>query len=202
MDAKTKKIIRTILIVLLVVVVKGGSAYMKFQHKRAIANTNQETTVPADIAQEDIQPVATVNTDAWQVYEDKKYGFSVKYPQDWVTIGNFGGPDRAAFGQKKSIGTPGYDGDFFILPYSAASTDIDTVIKDVTGDHFIYEQEKKENIMVNGMPATRVTATTPLTPDWYFEGIVIERNNTIFFIENGGIKNDSFTAFYQTFKPQ
>ncbi|MBU1202683.1 hypothetical protein KKH39_01430 [Patescibacteria group bacterium] len=164
-------------------------------------NTNQaETSAVAK------QPApATDETLSWQIYQGD-YGFEIKYPQNWEIVNEVNAKDlnrpsavllNVSFGD----GTRGngYDGELFISVYDKKTADTETPIKNV-GTQFSDRQEKRENITVNGVSAVKVTITTPSTPSWIYEVIVLENGNYSYLINNGAIKSDLFDKFYNSFK--
>jgi hypothetical protein len=57
--------------------------------------------------------------DAWNAYESRDYGYSLRYPSTWFSLGNLGAPTTEAyFSNHKDAGSPmnlGADGVFLVL---------------------------------------------------------------------------------------
>jgi len=69
------------------------------------------------------------------------------------------------------------------------------------GSQFSPDREVVTNeLIINGVSATRVIVTTSRMIDWYFESIIIEYGDYIFHISNGAVEDDSFEKFYNSFK--
>lgn len=158
-----------------------------------------ETPTPTPTILEETSPIAD-----WQEYKNDKYGFSIKYPQNWV-VREYDSKSMKGvnmhgigFGTVESIpggmiwGVSVYDivGD--------TNEQIKDVIKEI-GSQFSDRQEKRESITMKGRPATKVTVTTGQYKDWFSETVVFEGKNKIFSIGNGAVKNNRFEDFYQSF---
>lgn len=159
-------------------------------------------------------PVETATN--WQTYTSD-YGFEVQYPEDWkvrleidskevtymedpaltdpVFKVSFGTVTRAESSEGAS------DGEWFVSVYDGdmPAKSIDGLITG-TGTYYSDRQEKREDIIINGIPAIKATITTPSDPSWVYEAVLIEQDDRVFFLSNGAIKNDSFDEFYNSFK--
>jgi hypothetical protein len=52
-------------------------------------------------------PTATaVSTASWKTYTSAKWGYTIKYPQDWIELPNYGAPDTEKYFSNQNVGAP------------------------------------------------------------------------------------------------
>ncbi len=156
--------------------------------------TKTTPTQPTDVAM------------AWQTYRSS-YGFEIQYPPVWKIVSELGSKKvsypttillSVSFGTG-TFGNEGYDGELFVSAYDKQSISVEQYIKDM-GKQFSDRQEKRENLTLNGVPAVKVTVTTPSHPSWIYEAVIVEQQDRFYVMSNGAVKRDSFTDFYKSFK--
>ncbi len=176
----------------------SNSIVQPITNKQLIQPTHLPKTTPT-------QTSGTLPTS--QIYRSN-YGFEVQYPKDWELFSKFDSKKEDAealtafsgvtFSPKGPHGA-GYDGKFFISIYDKQFSDVEPITRGM-GAQFTDRQEKRESIMINGLPALKVIVTTPSIPDWYLEEVFIESQDYIYEISNGAIKDDLFAKFYSSFR--
>ncbi|MBU1203402.1 hypothetical protein KKH39_05160 [Patescibacteria group bacterium] len=137
-----------------------------------------------------------VDTSDWQTYSDSS--FTVSYPDDWQ-----GGKVRetdpyiVGFAPK----TMHEDFQWGINVYNKDSgISVENIIADI-GDQFLPDREEsRKSIFFNGIDALEIIVTTSKYPDWYSKNIIFEKDNQIYSISNGAIKDEKFDTFYSSFK--
>lgn len=152
-----------------------------------------EVTVPAV---EDTTPAVTVPS-SWQEYTNTAYGYAIQYPKDWKVwasnLEEFGG---TGFSPQDWV----HDFKWGIGVFDSARKTKDELIAEV-GDQFkSNRRERREDIVIDGIPATRVIVTTESHPSWYYDGIYIEHEGRIYGISNGAVKDDRYESFYISFR--
>ena len=206
-----------VLVIALVVIVVGAGAYFLMTKKPSAPSTNSTTEFPTTQQNTNVgtQPTQT-NTppkttpaqpaSTWQTYRSS-YGFEIQYPQGWKIVNELDSKKvsypttillSVSFGTG-TYGNEGYDGEWFVFVRDKSSASVEGLIKDM-GKQFSDRQEKRENITINGVSALKVIVTTPSTPSWVYEAVIVEKGNSIYFVHNGAIKNDLFDKFYSSFK--
>jgi hypothetical protein len=68
------------------------------------------------------------------------------------------------------------------------------------GDQFNDRKEVRKSIKLNNIRALFVTVTTQQSKDWISESVYFSKNNILFRIGNGAIKDERFKSFYESFK--
>lgn len=115
--------------------------------------------------------------------------------------------DHVSFGKIQNFSGHGYDGEFFVFAFDAgvnSSVIGDTAsvdgIANSMGSQFKDRIETREQISLNGVPATLVQVTTSSAPSWEYVSVIIENDDRIYWIHNGAIPNELFYEFIQTFR--
>lgn len=145
---------------------------------------------------------STTNTSDWKTYENNKYNFSIKYPNTINEIkGNWKLSETVDTASKiESIGFgPSGLGDYTWGIRIFSENSIDEIINSI-GAQFSDRKVTRENIKVNNNDAILVKVTTKEVPDWISKTILIEKNGTIYAIENGAREINEFETFYKSFK--
>lgn len=146
-------------------------------------------------------------TTGWQTYRSY-YGFQIQYPPEWRVIYEQDFKTRADQAQSPRIdvsfgtgtfGNEGYEGDFFIEVYDKTLVDVTQTIKDM-GSQFSDRQEKREHIVVGGVPALKTVVTTAEVPNWVYEKVIIEQRDKVYVIHNGAMEHDLFDEFYNSIR--
>ncbi len=196
MKNQNKGFIVPVLIGIIALLIIGGGVYV-YENKKVEtpistdvqgqqSNQNQQptgqNTVVTPVTQNKPPQISTSN---WKTYTDSTSGFSLKYPTGWQVLPSVGTLTRIAFGQAKNIGTAGYDGEWFIFVYSDSETNINNMRKSLG--------EETESISINGVSALRLVKVN-------YESILIKKNGKNYWINNGNIKNDQFSSFYNSLK--
>ena len=148
---------------------------------------------------------------SWKVYESKVYGFTVRYPYEWIvkefeerkfdSEGAKGNVIHAiGFGTEKSV--PG--GMIWQVSVHDITGEPNSQIEQLIGEigiQFVPDRvEKREQVMLLGNPVTKVIITTSQEADWYTESVIFTGKKEIFIIGNGAVKNNKFEDFYLSFK--
>lgn len=138
----------------------------------------------------------------WQSYTNQAALYKVEYPEGWRVINYDSGE---GYGPVESM-----DATWGINTYDKSTHSISKIASEV-GSQFSDKKQTQDSIVVNELPATKITTTTPSIPDWYSETIVFERGSSFIVISNGAITNDAlqkekgvppgttFERFYNSF---
>ncbi|MDX1608150.1 MAG: PsbP-related protein [Candidatus Spechtbacterales bacterium] len=149
--------------------------------------------------------IDTVDTSNWQTYRNEEYGFEIKYPDkleglseniqgDWEVSDTFADRGDIYFGTPKSrIG--GYIWGISV----EEKANLEELIAQ-QGSQFTDRKEVREDVVVNGTSALKVTVTTGQYEDWISENIYIERDNKVIHISNGAVYMPEFESFYKSFR--
>jgi hypothetical protein len=139
----------------------------------------------------------------WQSYTNQAALYKVEYPEGWRVVSYNNGEGYGPMEIQE-------DTLWGINIYDKNTHSISKIANDV-GSQFSDKKQAQDSIVVNGLPATKITTTTPSIPDWYSETIVIERGSSYIAISNGAIANDAlqkmrgvpagttFERFYNSF---
>lgn len=130
-------------------------------------------------------------------YTSQQYGFEIAWPSSWDVVSE--DADRIAFGQLRNFGGDGYDGEWFVFVFNTSEMSMDKFALEM-GDQFADRNERREQININGLIATKITVTTQSDPSWIYEAVLIEQDAKLFVIGNGAVPNELFDDFYNTFR--
>lgn len=158
--------------ILFIVIGIGGTLLVQNINK-----TPEVTQTPTLISQPYISP--TVNpTEKWQTYTNTDFMFTFKHPDSWRLSSYIQG--RGYFvterpTSKKAGGdyTPGVGW----LNFSVQGESIQSVIDKIPG------VDKKEEIDINGLPATKLSGYTGVAGTVYFVAIVLSHEGKTFFFQ-------------------
>lgn len=147
---------------------------------------------------------STHEKEEWTTYTNAELGFSVKYPQSWVTeyttwkdfgkgitLVGFGTPESRSGGMLWGVEV--YEKNYSNTP------DIETVIKEI-GKQFNDRSETREKIYIGPTQALLITVTTQKISDWISKTAIIETPKAIYSISNGAIDDERFEHFYRSFE--
>ncbi len=145
-----------------------------------------------------VKPVTPAIPTGWQTYTNNKYKFSVKYPVGWK-VNFYQHPTL----QQENVGFGPLniqeDYQWGIVIYDSSDTTVDAVIRSM-GSQWNDRAETRENILLNGINATKATITTAQVDGWQSVIIVFEYNSKIYSISNGAIVDPDYETFYKSFK--
>ncbi|MBU1092467.1 hypothetical protein KJ836_02270, partial [Patescibacteria group bacterium] len=132
-----------------------------------------------------------------QVYTNNQHGFSVSYPNDWETgvLDTIGIVDSFGFRPKTMWGDYQWGINLFD---SQQNTEVE-IIND-SGKQFADRIQHSNEVLFNGINATKTITTTNQWPNWYAEIITFSHNGIIYCISNGAIYDTRFESFYSSFK--
>lgn len=150
----------------------------------------------------------------WKIYTNSNIGFTVKYPQTFISKEGFWADDNdkfagVTFGPRELI----HDSFWGIFFYSKDQTSIEEIKKQI-GSQFSDRVQTEENISINGINAIRVT-TKSENSDWVEISIIFSDKNGNLYVTGGDLDertNDTllrltnqkykikFEDFYSSFK--
>ena len=127
----------------------------------------------------------------WQVYQNEKFGFKIKYPPKWIN--NEYDDNNILFG------TPESRSGGYIWGISIHEPDeLERVISQM-GRQFDDRKETREEVEVNEeIDALLVTVTTNQYVGWISKTVYFEKYGQLFSIGNGAVKNENFELFYKS----
>jgi len=147
-----------------------------------------------EIVNQIIKTFELIESTNWLTYTNTTYNYSIDYPKDW----EFGNTTDFATGFRPTSMQSDYK--WGVLAYDKSVRTKQDIISSL-GSQFSPDREVVTNeLIINGVSATRVIVTTSRMIDWYFESIIIEYGDYIFHISNGAVEDDSFEKFYNSFK--
>ena len=131
-------------------------------------------------------------TTAWSLFKDKKIGYTVEYPENWIPEGGKGG---FMCGLKS-----GFANSEFTIWWSEVS-DLERIDMLFNNDGLYdgYDVIEKP-ININGLDGVYYLYTIKERPNEYHESIVLKTETTWYSISNSGVKNNWFEHFYKSFK--
>ncbi len=157
------KIVLTLII--LAIVVGGGIYFWQNRNVQPPINTNQQ------------------QTQDWLSYQNKKYGFAVKYPRGWYEVSPF--PELVSIGSDK----PPYEDNYYGGMIGPSGTIIDFwIVTTNTSFQPGKEEISKENVTIDGVSGEKIVSQN------YYElnqdnakiekvvEIFFERNNLKYYI--------------------
>lgn len=214
------------IIILLIIILAMGVSMLVFlvmrgNPRRANSDSSQGHPIPPPIQNTMVpmpSPAPTTTTQipaqsqveqldssGRQTYKNTDFGFELKYSKGWKMLKEINSKDASypiplwvSFGTG-IYGNEGYDGEFFVLVYDKRSVGLEEVIGEY-GKQFSDRLEKRQKIMIDGIPALKITITTPSNPSWILEETVIEHGGYIYLVGNGAVENALFNDFYNSFK--
>lgn len=152
-------------------------------------------------------PTASSN---WSKYSNEEFGFSIHYPEGWkyddkrffTPYKTQGRKLAVGFGvalEPRPIGAPRTSENSPTWSVSAIEDviDLDSSIAFI-GTDSTNRSESREDIRINGIPATLITITRG-QPAKRTLIVLIEHKNRTYLISNGSYESEEFTTFYNTF---
>jgi cytoskeletal protein RodZ len=140
----------------------------------------------------------------WQSHIDPKGVYKVNYPTGWRTVTFDAGEGFGPAEMREDV--------LWIISSSdKASNPIDEIAEKI-GSQFSDRKQEKQEITINGRPATKYITTTGQFEGWYLETIVIDHGNDYFVLANGAINDENlqktrgvapgttFEKFYSSFQ--
>ncbi len=128
----------------------------------------------------------------WVDYEDKKVGYAVKYPENWVIKGAKRG---FMCGKKEGF----INAEWIIWISKPNNKERIDFIFNHDGLYEGYDMVE-DTISINGVEAVRTTVTHKEKPEEFIQYIVIKTKRFWYQIENSGERDPNFERFYQSFK--
>lgn len=195
------------LIVAMIAIIALGAAlyyaYTGFQNlreQRGISRRIQETQaqLAANIQQQqNVSPsgetlgatTAAEVLESWQTYTSQQGNFSVRIPAEWraLEVNGWVGFGPAEVGEDALYG---------VSMYSSAAKGYQEILQSI-GTQFPDVRRQTEQVTVSGMPATRITATTPSNPEWYSVTVVVDAGEMLYAIGNSAQSDDALNQMLQ-----
>ena len=128
----------------------------------------------------------------WKTYTNQKQKYSIKYPQDWFNLENFGAPDNYKYFSNKNTGSAmemGPDGIFLTIKVGIIPAYYEKILSSGPGLLPIQGTEtitKLSDLVIDGVKASKYiaeTATGAQTEYSYNVGYAIIKNDTLYTIE-------------------
>jgi len=190
MNQKTVIVILVVVIVILI----GTTAYFA-----TINKANQPVAPVQKVVQQPAQPTvpSTDETVGWQTYQNKQYGYQIKYPQGWtVAESDSSGIIGLRMPNKKLQGGD-FEADVFITFETSGIQDI----INGTGSQFSYRKVSKEDIIIGkNIPAVKLTVSTPSIPDWISHHLLVGAVSGVFDVNDGAQNTPEFWKIASTFE--
>jgi len=115
----------------------------------------------------------------WKTYRNEEYGFSIKYPNNWIVEQS---TDYAGEVEFVGIGDENFGnltGDYRMVIFFPKYVEQDIIS---VGSQFESTSARRENIEVNGLDALKVTVTTPSLAGWKSQRVYITGGQYIYAI--------------------
>ncbi|SRR6056297_449183 len=146
-----------------------------------------------------------VDDSEWRTYQNKEYGFEVKYPKNWeykenkIQLKN----DKKLRGDKfitVTFGTresfPG--GHFWSISVLSNPKNIEEITKEI-GNQFDKKNKTREKLNINNQKALFVKVTTSELSNWESNNVFIEKDNIVYKISGSNLEKEKFEKFYNSF---
>lgn len=135
-------------------------------------------------------------TTQWSVHVNKTFKYKIGVPHNWTVKRFF--PYLSGF-QPPSMTGNTVQWAVLVIDEKSPKT-IDDEIAKMGSEFKTGRSIVTENIVINDVPALKVTARTLEKPEWKHEQIFIRAYGKIYEITNGGIPNNDFELFYSSFR--
>ncbi len=116
----------------------------------AVSNRPSDAVSPATTSPSQLP--TSDPTDSWKTYSSSEWGYSLKYPQDWLDLPNFGAPDTEKYFSNENVGSPlslNDTGVFLAISVTGASGPL-------CSDHGLGNAvvERQDSLTIDGIPGT------------------------------------------------
>jgi type II secretory pathway pseudopilin PulG len=137
------------------------------------------------------EKTAPNKTDDWSNYTNSKYSYSIKYPNSWFNLPNYGAPDTDKYFSNKNVGAPlemGSDGIWITIRISDNNDNLslsEWASKNPGNPQS--EISNVRNVSINGVPAIQQVedfTKAEGTEGGYSLATYLMKGNTVYSIKN------------------
>lgn len=164
----------------------------KRDQSRDVSGEVEEAVPVIEEVENQVEEEESVSTETWHLYETDYY--TIKYPD---------GFEPAEYKKLTTFNPRDYTGGAFFWTVNIFQNRKDTMENLITGMGAQYAKDRnveRDDIKIDQLPALRVLITTERDADFYYEAVLVETDENVYFISNTQKKDPAFTAFYGSFR--
>lgn len=170
----------------------GLFVYNKLDLGVDVSKNTEEPSAVIEEVENQVEEEESVSTDTWHLYETDYY--TIKYPD---------GFEPAEYKKLTTFNPRDYTGGAFFWTVNIFQNRKDTMENLITGMGAQYAKDRnveRDDIKIDQLDALRVLITTERDAGFYYEAVLVETDENVYFISNTQKKDPAFTAFYGSFR--